>query len=236
MNGNQHCCQSAIFLLILHLIMAGYSDNRPIVTISKEELAELPLVQYTSGATVIDDAEKVPEAVAHLAAARIVGFDTETRPSFRKGKSFNVSLLQLASPERCFLFRLNILGLHPLLVQLLEDPNLLKVGVSLRDDFHSLSRIGTLDPQGFVDLQQFVKRFEIADNSLSRIYGILFGERISKNQRLTNWEAEKLTTAQINYAAFDAISCIRIYDYISAGHFDPTQSRYRRIPAIQEHL
>lgn len=215
--------------------MSEFSDNRPIVTITKEELAELPLAHYTAGATVIDSPDAVPEAVAHLAATRILGFDTETRPSFRKGQSYSVALLQLASPERCYLFRLNVLGLHPLLKQLLENPAQIKVGVSLHDDFHALSRLGDIKPQGFIDLQQYVKHVDIADNSLSRIYGILFGERIAKNQRLTNWEAGTLTTAQINYAAFDAVSCIRIYDHISSGRFDPSQSKYLRMAPAPTH-
>lgn len=184
------------------------------------------MVEYHGGAQVVDTEEGVLEAYEHLSSARIVGFDTETRPSFRRGVSYDVSLLQLASPEKAYLFRLNILGLHPLLRRLLEDPALLKVGVSLRDDFHALSRIGEIHPAGFIDLQQYVKCFNIADNSLARIYGILFSKRISKGQRLTNWEAPLLTPAQVNYAAFDAISCIQIYDYISSGRFKPSVSPF----------
>lgn len=196
------------------------------VSISKEELAGLPTAHYTDGAIVIDSDSGLEEAVSHLAQARIIGFDTETRPSFRKGQSHSVSLLQLATPDRCYLFRLKTLGLQPMLREILENPGLLKVGLSLRDDFHALGRICDFNPDGFLDLQQYVKKFGIADNSLSRIYGILFGRRISKGQRLSNWEAEKLTPAQINYAAFDAISCIQIYDYLSSGQFNPLASNY----------
>lgn len=202
------------------------------VSITKEELAGLPAVQYSEGATVIDSEVGLKEAVKHLENARIIGFDTETRPSFRKGVSHEVSLLQLASPDMCFLFRINTLGMHPLLMELLENPKLLKVGVSLHDDFHSLRRICNIAPKGFIDLQQYVKDFKIADNSLAKIYAILFGKRISKGQRLTNWEAETLTPAQVNYAAFDAISCIKIYDYISSGLFDPSHSPYLRTVGI----
>lgn len=201
----------------------------PTLSITKDELTELPMVQYSAGATIIDSKIHLDSAVEHLAKARIIGFDTETRPSFRKGQSFKVSLLQLASPDRCFLFRLNKIGLHPSLKQLLENPNQLKVGVSLKDDFNSLHKISSLTPAGFIDLQQYVKQFGILDNSLSRIYAILFGQRISKNQRLTNWEADRLTQAQINYAAFDAISCIRIYDFLESGCFAPENSPYQVI-------
>lgn len=209
--------------------MADLLPHNTILSISKEDLADLPQIDYHDGAVIISSEPDLEAAVAHLRTARVLGFDTETRPSFRKGQSHHVSLLQLASPDRCYLFRLNILGLHPLLKGLLEDPDLLKIGVSLHDDFHSLNQIGEIHPQGFIDLQQYVKRFGIADNSLSRIYGILFGKRIPKNQRLSNWESENFTQAQINYAAFDAISCIQIYDYLASGCFDPMQSPYLQI-------
>lgn len=208
--------------------MTEQIHGNKIVSITKAELAELPMAHYTAGATVIDSDNGLAEAVAHLEAARIVGFDTETKPTFRKGQSHSVSLLQLASPDRCFLFRLNLIGLPVILKRLLENPDILKVGVSLRDDFHSLAKICELAPEGFVDLQQYVKMYNIADNSLSRIYAILFGKRISKGQRLSNWEADTLSQAQVNYAAFDAVSCIRIYDYISQGKFNPAKSRYLR--------
>lgn len=215
-------------------MMNGEVKSRMVVSITKEELGKLPMVHYIDGAEVVDTLEAVAAAVAHLRAARIIGFDTETRPSFRKGVSHVVSLMQLASPERCYLFRLNVLGMPEALKALLEDSKVRKVGISLRDDFHSLSRICDLKPGGFVDLQEYVKRYRIADNSLARIYAILFGERISKGQRLTNWEAAQLTAAQINYAAFDAISCIRIYDYIAGGRFEPTASKYYRKEEVYE--
>lgn len=198
------------------------------ITISKQELAELPCVCYQGDVTVVSAADGVDAAADILEKSRIIGFDTETRPSFRKGQAHTVALMQLATPERCFLFRLNRIGLHERLVRLLENPSLLKVGVSIHDDFHNLNRLKPLNPAGFIDLQQFVKKFHIADNSLTRIHAILFGERISKGQRLTNWEAETLTAAQISYAALDAISCIRIYDYLISGRFNPSGSKYLR--------
>lgn len=198
------------------------------VTISKPELAQLPCVDYRGSAVVIDRESEVEPAVRELESARVIGFDTETRPSFKKGVTHVVSLMQLASPERCFLFRLNKIGLHPRIKELLESPDHLKVGLSIHDDFHNLSKLGELHPAGFIDLQQFVKDYHIADNSLTRIHAILFGLRISKGQRLTNWEALELTESQINYAALDAISCIRIYDYLRSGVFHPEKSRYLR--------
>ena len=208
--------------------MKKVNFNTHQITISKAELAELPCVSYHGGAVVIDKKEDVAGAIKELEAARIIGFDTETRPSFKKGVTYQVSLLQLATPERCFLFRLNKLGLHPSLKALLESTELTKVGLSIHDDFHNLAKLGELTPENFIDLQHFVKDFHIADNSLTRIHAIIFGKRISKGQRLTNWEAPELSESQINYAALDAISCIKIYDYLQSGKFIPEESRYLR--------
>ncbi len=196
------------------------------ISIDKHELAGLPCMSYIGEAVVIDKEEDVDKAVDMLETADILGFDTETKPSFRKGVTHFVSLLQLSTMERCYLFRLNKIGLHPRLVSLLENPGLLKVGLSLHDDFHNLMKLRSITPDGFIDLQQYVKDFHIADNSLTRIHAILFGRRISKGQRLSNWEAASLTIPQINYAALDALSCIRIYEYLSSGAFNPLESPY----------
>lgn len=196
------------------------------VSISKELLSKLPLETYCGGATIIDSIERVDEAVSELCKARIIGFDSETRPSFRRGVSYPVSLLQLATPEKCFLFRLHKLGLPPQVKGLLEDASILKVGISLRDDFHQLFARGLQSPAGFVDLQKLVVDYGIIDASLARIYGILFGKRIAKAQRLSNWEAPHLTEAQVNYAAFDARACILIYEYLKSGAFVASASPY----------
>ncbi len=210
--------------------MNSNSINQAIVTITKEALSKLPAAPFDGSIRLIDCPEDVHEAVVELRKANIIGFDTETRPSFKKGLLHTVSLMQLATPDVCYLFRLNKLGLMQELIDLLEDPGLLKVGLSIHDDFHSLRRLKPVEPQGFIDLQQYVKQFKISDNSLSRIYGILFGERISKGQRLTNWEAETLSPAQQSYAALDAVACIRIYRHLQSGAFYPLTSPYLTFP------
>lgn len=196
------------------------------ITISKEELALLPAAEFSGEYCIVDSPEAVQEAVDYLRNVPIIGFDTETRPSFRRGVSHNVSLLQLASADKCFLFRLHVLGLPEPVRELLEDKKCLKVGVSLKDDFLQLGKIGLNNPDGFIELQKFVKDFNISDNSLSRIYAILFGHRIAKAQRLSNWEAPTLSPAQINYAAFDAVACIHIYTHLIKGLFNPEKSKY----------
>ncbi len=206
--------------------MTTSEGNGHIVSISKAELGQLPAAQYHGRIHLVDTLDKVESAVEALNAADIIGFDTETRPSFKKGQTHQVALMQLATRTDCFLIRLNMIGLPAGVKAILEDSTKLKIGVSLHDDFHNLHRIYTLQPEGFIDLQPFVKDYLIADNSLSRIYAILFGKRISKAQRLTNWEAASLTHAQQAYAAFDALSCIDIYEYLTAGKFNPEESKY----------
>lgn len=208
--------------------------NQAILTISKEALANLPTEEYQGKVVVVDSSEKLQESLVALRKAKIIGFDTETRPSFRKGQLFNVSLIQLATPDCCYLIRTNKIGFPSEVIELLEDPSLLKVGLSIHDDFHNLRRVTKIEPQNFIDLQTFVKDFKIADNSLSRVYAILFGKRISKSQRLSNWEAPELSEAQQAYAALDAASCIRIYQHLQAGNFDPNTSRYLTLPSSIE--
>lgn len=201
------------------------------ISISKQELASLPTAHFKGKITVIDDSEAVAEAVERLSASDLIGFDTETRPTFKKGQNHQVALMQLSSETECFLFRLNRIGLPEALKFLLEDPEKKKIGLSLHDDFRNLKKNFDLEPKGFVELQQYVEQWGIADKSLSKMYGILFGERISKGQRLSNWEADHLAESQQHYAALDAFACIRIYRELSEGKFNPDSSIYR----IEEH-
>ena len=208
--------------------------DKAIITISKETLASLPAENYPGEIIVIDKPEQVKSVVEEIRTADIIGFDTETRPSFKRGQCYNVALIQLCTPKKCYLFRTNIIGYPKELIDLLEDPDLLKVGLSIHDDFHHLKRLTDFNPESFIDLQSFVKDYKIADNSLSRLYGILFGKRISKSQRLTNWESNPLTEAQKNYAALDAFACISIYKYLKEGKFNPIKSPYLTFPKEEE--
>ena len=138
--------------------------------------------------------------------------DSETRPSFTKGQIHKVALLQISSEEHCFLFRLNLTGLTLPVITLLENPSVTKVGLSLRDDFMMLHKRAPFEQHACIELQEYVRTFGIQDKSLQKIYAILFGEKISKSQRLSNWEAEVLTPSQQQYAATDAWACLNIYN------------------------
>lgn len=195
--------------------------------ISKEIVHGLPEVHYPGRVILIDSAAKAKDAVAYLMKQTQIGFDTETRPSFQKNHRYKVSLVQLSTPGECFLFRLKQIGSLDGLMSIFENPRIQKIGLSLKDDFHSLAKLCEFTPAGFVELQTFVKEYEIADNSLQKIYALLFNRRISKNQRLTNWEAPELTIGQQNYAAIDAWACVEIYNHLCAGRFHPEECPYR---------
>ena len=196
------------------------------IAIDKKCVAEMPIVNFDGAITVIEKAEDVAEALEYLRAHDIVGFDTETKPNFRKGVSNKVSLIQLSTADRSFLFRINKMGFTQELREFMECDGLVKVGLSIKDDFHMLHKIGEFSPKGFVELQEMVKHYHIADASLQKIYAILFGRRISKGQRLTNWEAPTLSPAQMVYASTDAWACLNIYRHLMSGHFVPSESPY----------
>ena len=183
-------------------------------TIEKSEVAKYPTAQFEGRIITIDTAEEAERAARALLKESILGLDTETRPAFRKGVHYHVSLLQLSTADTCFLFRLCRTGLTDTLIELLESTNIKKIGVSLHDDFNSLKARRNFTPGSFVELQKYVSDFGIKEMSLQKIYAIIFEQRISKSQRLTNWDADVLTDKQKMYAATDAWACLNIYNHL----------------------
>ena len=183
--------------------------------ITKEEVNQMPVVVFDGKITLVDDLSKILPAIQELRKSEIVGIDTETKPSFTRGQHHKVSLVQISTYDHCFLFRLNRLGLPDFLEEFLQN-DVLKVGLSLKDDFAMLRKRNTKDPRSgnWVELQDYVPRFGIEEKSLQKIYALLFGKKISKSQRLSNWEAEVLTEAQQLYAATDAWACVEIYNHL----------------------
>ena len=183
-----------------------------IKSMNKEELKDMPKAIFPGQIHVVQTPLEAEKAVAYLKTCPLLGIDSETRPSFTKGQSHKVALLQISSEEHCFLFRLNLTGLTLPVIMLLENPNVIKVGLSLRDDFMMLHKRAPFEQHSCIELQEYVRTFGIQDKSLQKIYAILFAEKISKSQRLSNWEAEVLTQPQQQYAATDAWACINIYN------------------------
>ncbi|MBN2772836.1 MAG: 3'-5' exonuclease domain-containing protein 2 [Prolixibacteraceae bacterium] len=180
-------------------------------SISKEELGELPLKQFEGDIFLIDEISQVNQAVDFLSKQEIVGFDTETRPSFKKGKVNKVALLQLSTDSHAFLFRVNKIGLPEPLKKLLQSDKIIKPGIAIRDDIKVLQELNGFKPGGFIELQDEVKDFGIQNFSLKKLAGIILGIRISKAQQLSNWEAATLTPPQMVYAATDAWVSLKIY-------------------------
>lgn len=182
--------------------------------ISNEDTAKLPAVLFEGPIVIVDDEKQVEAACRDLASSPVLGFDTETRPSFRPGISYRVSLLQLSTPQLCFLFRLNKIPLAKPILQVLETDSILKIGADVAGDLRSLRQIRHFRDGGFVDLQALAPQWGIGEKSLRKLSAIVLGQRVSKAQRLSNWEAATLTDKQQLYAATDAWVCIRIYEQL----------------------
>ena len=183
--------------------------------ITKEAIMQMPREIFPGSIIVVDTEEKLNDAILHLSSCAEIGFDTETRPSFSKKTHYKMSLIQLSTNDTCFLVRLNKFKKMPSTLEaFLIDEKVKKVGLSLKDDFHGLNSLTKISPGNFIDLQQYVVQFGITEMSLQKIYAILFGKKISKRARLSNWEAMSLSDAQQLYAALDAWSCLRIYQFL----------------------
>ena len=179
--------------------------------IDKNEISTMPTVTFEGRIITIDTASAVEQAMIALSGESYVGIDTETRPSFRKGVQHDVSLIQLSTPDTCFLIRLNRTGMPDSLVAFLENKRIAKIGLSLHDDYQGLCKRRKFKAGNFIDLQKEVGKYGIEEMSLQKIFAIIFGQRISKSQQLSNWENDVLTDKQKQYAATDAWACLKIY-------------------------
>ena len=181
-------------------------------TIDNDTVATLSAARFDGRIVIVDSEERVEEACEDLERCDIIGFDTETRPSFRAGVSYKVSLLQLSTPTTCYLFRLCRIRLSNRILKLLGSKRTLKVGADVGGDIRSLHALREFKAEGFIDLQNEASRWGIEERSLRKLSAIVLGQRVSKAQRLSNWEAGKLTEQQCDYAATDAWICLKILD------------------------
>lgn len=179
--------------------------------ISHEDIRLLELRAFSGRIVLVDRIETFREAFSILAGCKIIGFDTETKPSFKKGRKNKVSLIQLSDGNNALLLRINRIGIPDELIALFSDPTVKKIGVALHDDIKMLSAVRRFSPQGFVDLQKMVKEYGIESSGLKKLVAIILGFRISKSQQVTDWEADHLSDAQQVYAATDAWVCHEIY-------------------------
>src|SRR5690606_34897369 len=187
------------------------SEHSGLFSISHEEIGNLPLKAYSGRVELIQDARHVAAAFDEIKRHKVVGFDTETRPSFKKGQLFKVSLMQLATSDHVFLIRLQHTGITPEILGFLESGDVLKTGVGIRDDLSALTRIQRFKPEGFVDLAPLAREAGLKVESVKKLAGLVLGFRISKSAQTSNWEAKTLTPKQIEYAATDAWVCLELY-------------------------
>ncbi len=190
-----------------------YKEN-----ITVEEIAKHELSWFKGEIVLVDNIKTFHEVFPRLLGSDLLGFDTETRPTFKKGRKNSVSLIQLATGELACLFRINKIGIPDELINLLSDPSVTKAGVAVHDDIRFLKGVKKFSPDGFIDLQNFVKEFGIQSSGLKKLSAIVLGFRISKRQQVTDWEAEQLTEAQQVYAATDAWVCHQIYKKLIYGY------------------
>ncbi len=186
-------------------------DNLIKNKITSEALSDLPLEHYTGEIVLVEDQQGVLKVIEEINGEKVLGFDTETKPSFKKGQNNFISLIQLTTKKSTFLIRTNKTGLSEQLIQLLSDKNIKKVGVGIRDDIRGLQKIKDFTPGGFVELQTMALNKGLKDFSLKKLAGILLEIRVSKRQRLSNWEADELSEAQMIYAATDSWIALEIF-------------------------
>ena len=191
-------------------------ENHYIQHISKDLLQWMPVAAFEGEVVVVDREEQVAEAVAYLRTQPVIGVDTEARPSFQRGVHYPTALVQIASHERCYLFRLTHIGMPQELADLFADPSIRKVGLAFRDDINGLRRRRDFTPANCVDVQSMVARYGIMDLGLQKVFAICFGKKISKSQQLTNWENTHLTPEQARYASTDAWATLLIYEDLIA--------------------
>jgi ribonuclease D len=179
--------------------------------ISKEELQDIPVAKYEGPIHLIDNREDIAACVERINKEKVIGIDTETKPSFRKGVMHRVALIQIATQHEVFLFRINQTGFSDELVSLLTNPQLLKVGIAFLDDIRDLQKIRPFRAKNVIDLNISAKNLGYESIGAKKLSALVLGFRISKRQQTSNWEVKKLSDAQLDYAATDAWICLAIY-------------------------
>ncbi len=188
------------------------SNSIELIKISNEDSAKLPPLLFEGEIVVVDSLEQIEAACNDIARYPIIGFDTETRPSFKAGVSYKVALLQLSTPIKCYLFRLNKIPLDRAILSILERKDIIKLGADVLGDLRALRALRNFKENGFIDLQKIIEEYGLGEKSLRKMSALVLGYRISKAQRLSNWEATTFTPQQKIYAATDAWACIEIYN------------------------
>lgn len=188
---------------------AGDDSSR---RIDKAAINNLPLKAYEGPIILAEDQAAMEAATSELSRERILGFDTESRPAFKKGENYGVSLLQLAGANAVYLFQLTRYEDLAPLFRLLEDPGIVKAGVAINDDIRKLNELRPFKAGGFIEIADITQKSGIVNTGLRSLTAFFLGFRISKRAQVSNWARQKLTSAQIQYAATDAWTSRRLYE------------------------
>jgi ribonuclease D len=194
--------------------MEMMNNKNYLTNVEDEYVRSLPVMSFPGIINIIDHPADFEKIKPELLNENILGFDTETKPVFKKGRYHKVALLQLSTRDKAFLFRLNKVHLPEFVIEILENKDIIKIGVAIKDDLNGLNKVVPFEPDGFIDLQQFVKQFGIEDNGLKKLVANILGFRISKKSQTSNWEQEELTREQLEYAATDAWVCRQMYEVL----------------------
>ncbi|OFY19292.1 MAG: hypothetical protein A2W98_00550 [Bacteroidetes bacterium GWF2_33_38] len=179
-------------------------------TITKEEITELPLISFAGDILVIDSLNGIDEIIDEIKTQRVLGFDTESKPAFKKNVPNKLSLIQISSEFKAYLFRVNKIGFPDSLIRLLSEKHIIKIGLGIQQDLSLLKKIRNFEPGGFIELKEISQKAGVEDFSLVKLAAIILNHRVSKSQQLSNWDREMLSEAQIRYAATDAWLCLKI--------------------------
>lgn len=185
------------------------------LSISKEEVMQRPLKSYEGKVIIATDLENTKEALKEIERHKVVGFDTEAKPTFQKGQIRNISLIQVATENKVYLLRTHVIGVSDALHNFLQNPNITKVGIGLLDDFNLLNRLRTFEPQGFLDLNSTFQELGAQNIGARNLAAMVLDIRISKSAQTSNWETETLSEKQIRYAATDAWICLELHKKLS---------------------
>lgn len=180
-------------------------------SISREALAELPMRRYEGPVCVVSTRSELSAALADIHQEPVTGFDTETRPAFRKGEHYPPSLVQVATARAVYLFQLRRVDVIPGLAEYLSEPGVVKAGVAVARDLQDLKAVFAFAEKNVLDLGVVARRRGLEQTGVRNLAGILLGWRVAKGSRTSNWAASVLTPAQISYAATDAWICRELY-------------------------
>ena len=199
--------------------------------VTKDEINELPLIRYEGEVVVVNSPEELSVALSDLNKQPVIGFDTESRPSFRKGEYYPISLLQIATPGLVYLIRINKTGFTPGLKSLFENSSIIKAGISILDDLRELQKFTHFKPTAVLDLNQVAQAAGIKNIGVRSLSAIILGVRISKSQQTSNWERDTLSKSQIYYAATDAWICLQLFEKLERwGYIQPGEHLFQMPP------